>query len=73
MSEQTVRVIPITLPENSSRIVMGEVICSWIIPPSSPVVQHTRFPVAIIATTASSSSTGCGTRCSIVVPFSSEI
>ena len=49
LSEQTVRVIPITLPENSSRIVMGEVICSWIIPPGSPIVQHTRFPIAIIA------------------------
>ena len=49
MSEQTVRVIPITLPENSSRIVMGEIICSWIIPPGSPIVQHTRFPIAIIA------------------------
>ena len=49
ISEQTVRVIPITLPENSSRIVMGEVICNWIIPPGSPIVQHTRFPIAIIA------------------------
>ena len=49
MSEQTVRVISITLPENSSRIVMGEVICGWIIPPGSPIVQHTRFPIAIIA------------------------
>ena len=49
LSEQTVRVIPITLPENSSRIVMGEIICSWIIPPGSPIVQHTRFPIAIIA------------------------
>ena len=49
ISEQTVKVIPITLPENSSRIVMGEIICSWIIPPGSPIVQHTRFPIAIIA------------------------
>jgi len=39
----------IILPENASKIVMGEIDCSWVVPPKDPENQHTMFPIAIIS------------------------
>ena len=39
----------IILPENASKIVMGEIDCSWVVPPKAPENQHTMFPIAIIS------------------------
>lgn len=41
--------INITLPENASKMVMGEITCEWRIRDGGPSIQHTKFPVAIIA------------------------
>ncbi|RLI18582.1 hypothetical protein DRO54_09920 [Candidatus Bathyarchaeota archaeon] len=42
--------INITLPENSSRVVMGEVACKWNIRNGTTIFfQRTMFPIAVIA------------------------
>ena len=41
--------IAISLPEEATRMVMGEIICKWRIRDGESSTQRTRFPIAIIA------------------------
>jgi len=45
---ETYRIV-ISLPEEATRMVMGEIICKWRIRDGESSIQHTRFPIAIIA------------------------
>jgi len=41
--------VVISLPEEATRMVMGEIICKWRIRDGESSIQRTRFPIAIIA------------------------